>query len=578
MRRRRRSAGLVRAIEFLDHYDEVPPGDGCGSIVRIGAPGDVHYRALYKDFIARLASPPRQRLAVVPGRRSREGLGREPAGPRRPSCRITATTTTLTPPTTSSTPRRPTATERATACSTCSRRSTAPGARPSSCRCNTQIWFEEGYTPQDLYDYYAEVENQIVLSFFGRKSLGYQLLQDGFPRADAGPGGSFLGDHLYREVLVESSVLVNPPPAAPEVTVNAGYEVEDACALPSTDAVTGLPALYENRANGGVEYCSSDLAEYSYGLDYTFLAVEPLVPDPTYPGLSAYTAAATGTTLRGARYPGSTEQAESVLAEGASGRFGNPAIPGYVDAAAGKLFVPQHSGIQPLPQERIDPVYEALGSIKCAQQLVRTAPPAVLPAGIGALGPYIAAFPIAAGTTVSGLSTTDGCPNKWIVDEGILDVGSQTPPQITGFQTTNAVRTIDAMESALFNLVYNTNAVFIELYEDVIWRAALEKGTSGDAVVPLVLSNRAPGGLLPVYHRGRSGLRRALLLEDLPRVGGRASLQEGKNLGVREFERLCCAEQPVPDHTLVHVPQRDSQAQGLPLHQPRQVRLRHGGF
>jgi hypothetical protein len=40
----------------VDHYDEEPPGQGCGSPVRIGAPGDPHYRALYKDFMAKLAA------------------------------------------------------------------------------------------------------------------------------------------------------------------------------------------------------------------------------------------------------------------------------------------------------------------------------------------------------------------------------------------------------------------------------------------------------------------------------------------------------------------------------------------
>jgi hypothetical protein len=56
-----------------------------------------------------------------------------------------------------------------------------------------------------------------------------------------------------------------------------------------------------------------------------------------------------------------------------------------------------------------------------------------------------------------------------------------TPPQITGFQTSNKVRTLAHVESTLFNLVYNTNGVFIELYEDAIWRIGITRGTGPSA-------------------------------------------------------------------------------------------------
>jgi hypothetical protein len=479
-------AGLVNAIEFRDHYDEAPPGHGCGSLMRIGAPGDVHYRALYKGFIAGLAShlaaDSRWFQAVAHVKVSGANLRTSEAElPHHCDDQYLATGDHKADPKDASFKGEDRLLD------AFKKLDTISGVREThACQCNPQTWFNRGYTLAQLYDYYAEVENQILVSFFGRKSLGYQLLQAGFPRADARADGtgSFFGDHMYAEVF--------EPGDSDGVPVNICYDQGDLC----TEAWAYPGYVCEGVACANpdhLNYCSVDpLAVYGQSC---WLGTTPLLPLTGSPGLSAYTAAAKGTTFSGARYPGPTEQAEHVLAEGASGRFGDPAIPGYMDAAAGKLFVPQHSGIQPLPQERVELGYEALGSIECAQQRPRTTPPAVLPAGIGMLGPFIADFPIPAGTTVSGLSTTAGCPNQWIVDEGILDVGSQTPPQLTGFQTTNAVQTIDVMESALFNLVYNTNAVFLEGYEPLFWRAALEKGTSGDAVAPLALSPRAPGGL-----------------------------------------------------------------------------------
>jgi len=93
---------------------------------------------------------------------------------------------------------------------------------------------------------------------------------------------------------------------------------------------------------------------------------------------------------------------------------------------------------------------------------------------------------------VSTLTQVPGCPNRWAADEGIQRVVAGVPPQATGFQTTNAVRSLDQVESALFNLVYNTNAVFMELYEDVVWRASVTKGT-GASALPLSDTARVPG-------------------------------------------------------------------------------------
>lgn len=493
------SAGLVDAIDFVDHYDEVPPGDGCGSPVRIGAPGDPHYRELYTDFIARLAahvaSDSRWFQAVAHVKVSGANLRTSEAElPHHCDDDYTGTADHQIEP------------KSASYASVDGDRvldvfKTLDGAvrRTAECQCNTQLWFEDGYRPQQLYDYYADVENQIVESFFGRKSLGYQLLQDGFPRADAA-GGSFFGDHLYRELLEPSSELVNPDGS--EVIVNAGYEHEDACAVPSVDAA-GRPELFENRASGGTEYCSSDMATLPDGSeDHVFLGVTPLAPDPTFPALAAYPDAS------GDRFPASAEQAETILDEGGNGRFGDPTSPTSADRVAGKLFIPQHSGLQPLAQERVDLDYSPFASDACLQQSATIDSLAAgLPVDI--FGAYVADFPIPATAHASTLSQAKGCPNHWIVDQG-KDQDSVTftisippappvqftitfPPQLTGFQTSNKVRDAAHVESALFNLTYNTSAVFIELYEDAIWRIGITRGTGklaaplDDATAPLRL-------------------------------------------------------------------------------------------
>ena len=71
--------------------------------------------------------------------------------------------------------------------------------------------------------------------------------------------------------------------------VNSGYVSQDACAVPTVDAATGLPRLFENRASGGTEYCSHDAASWpDGGSDHIFLGVQPLMPDATFPTLAAY--------------------------------------------------------------------------------------------------------------------------------------------------------------------------------------------------------------------------------------------------------------------------------------------------
>jgi hypothetical protein len=479
------SAGRVEAIEFVDHYDEVPPWRTCGNRIRIGAPGDPDYRALFKDFMARLAvhvaSDSRWFQAVAHVKVSGANL-RTSEAELPHHCDDQYTNTADHHPD----PKASYANDAGDRLLDVFKTLEGEVRTTDECVCNTQIWYDHDYTPQQLYDYYAEVENQILVRFFGRKSLGYDLLHDGFPRADKRPGGSFLGDHLYYEDLQASSVY-------PGLRVNAGYESEDACTTPTVDAVTGLPRLFENRVNGATDYCSQDAASWpSGGADHLFLAVKPVLPDAGFSSLAAY--AEEDDT--GGRYPQGSAQSEAIMDQGGNGRFGNPASQTYADRVTGKLFVPQHNGLQVLAQERVDLEYsdqDSQGS--CRQQRGRVN---IAPAGQPA--EYVAGFPILGDDPVSTLATRKGCPNQWIVNQGSdqdvvrfavqlppplppTEVTIVYPPQLTGYQTSNKVRSLPHVESALFNLVYNTNAVFVELYEDAIWRIGVTRGTGASAAV-----------------------------------------------------------------------------------------------
>ncbi len=511
-------AGQVQDLTFLDHYEETPPGDGCGSPVRIGAPGDVHYRALYKEFISRLAAhvatDSRWWQAVAHVKVSGANLRTSEAElPHHCDDDYTNTGDHQVDP------KVPWLNPTGDRVLDVFKTLDGTLHKTVACVCNPKVWFDTGYVPQSLYDYYAEVEQQIVASFFGEKSLGYQLIQAGFPRANADGGtGSFDGDDLYQEALVDATApptsipfrcgngVINAGEACddgnldetdgcrsdctPTYLTNTGFDALDVCAIPSVDATTLLPEVFENRPVGAEEYCSSDTSS-NPAAAHVFLSLDPLARDLAYPDIAAYPDSTNSAT----RYPGSSAQAEEVLDEAGNGRFASGTTPpavGYADRVAGKLFVPQHSGIQPFPQERFVLGYAGTSTPSgCAQQLLKLPAPAALVATVGA---WVAGFPMAPTAISTGLNDPlrAGCPNEWIVDQGKdRDLQSAPPagaipilypPQLTGFQTTNKVRSIAHVESTLFNLVYNSNAVFIELYEDAIWQIGRTRGTGPGAV------------------------------------------------------------------------------------------------
>ncbi|MDQ1589866.1 MAG: hypothetical protein QOG71_493 [Pyrinomonadaceae bacterium] len=237
------------------------------------------------------------------------------------------------------------------------------------CVCNPKIWADAGYTPEGLYEYYRVVENTIYDSFYQRKSMGYQLIQSGFPRVVSRT--NFLGDSLKDQL---KKLLLKPR---------------------------------------GVT--SDDLDD--------------------------------------------TEQTEKILEEGRTGRFVDPFGLGK-DDVAGKLFVPQHSGLGRLPNDDIVP---DVATGKCSQ---------AVPVDTGTKR---AAFSIGIGTSAD--QKTAGCPNPWAVEEGTLH------SQITGFQTNNTegVGSEVDLASALWNLTLNSNGVFLEIYEERLWEIQHSLGTGQSA-------------------------------------------------------------------------------------------------
>jgi hypothetical protein len=59
-----------------------------------------------------------------------------------------------------------------------------------------------------------------------------------------------------------------------------------------------------------------------------------------------------------------------------------------------------------------------------------------------------------------------GCPNKWVLQEG-------REGQVTGFQTSNEEKVSNPADtdSTLQNALINSQAVFVELYEERFWEA-----------------------------------------------------------------------------------------------------------
>lgn len=73
---------------------------------------------------------------------------------------------------------------------------------------------------------------------------------------------------------------------------------------------------------------------------------------------------------------------------------------------------------------------------------------------------------------------TDGCPNWWAWDAGNRPLSPGASGQITGYQTSNPkqVTTGDQLQDIFENLYNNSDGVFLEIYEEVLWRASNTNG------------------------------------------------------------------------------------------------------
>lgn len=156
--------GPVTPIVLKDWLDGPEPPGTCGFEMTLGSPTDEHYRDLYVAMIRELArhvaSDSRwfQALAYVKA----SGANFITSEARLPKH--------------------------------CFDGDDANTKLDDNCVCNTQRWAEAGYTPEGLYRYYRVVENAIYEAFFRRKSINYQLIQDGFPRVTSAT--NFQGDSL----------------------------------------------------------------------------------------------------------------------------------------------------------------------------------------------------------------------------------------------------------------------------------------------------------------------------------------------------------------------------------------------
>ncbi len=510
-------AGQVVPRWFRDHYDEDLANGTCGALMKLGSPMDDEYRALYTGFLGDLAenvaSDTRWWNAIAHVKVSGANLQTSEAElPHHCDDLYRATGAHVPAPNGPSLAGGDGVLD--------SYKTDGATDRTEACVCNPEQWLAAAYTPEDLFEYYAQVEEAIADSFFGRKGLGYQLIQAGFPRTDAATG-RYWGDHLYREV------------ASPAVTdpawINAGAASGATCAVADA-AVVEHPVL--NR----VSYCSADLVD---------LALAVATPDPGNSNL------AIAEDTAGTAYPPATAQAVQILANARAGKFRRDVAAAPTSRQRGALFAPQHSGLQPLGHEQDDLGYADTGPLPpapctlqdgTAQQRARRAAPA------GAMGPWVADFPIPETTGTNGADHGGpGCPNPWIVDQGRaqavqstvsvpilewhelptlgpipcgpfdpaapidgwcspmplggywtleytpVDVTLRYPPNVIGYQTTNKVHRQDHVESALFNLAYDTNAVWIELYEDAVWRIAITRGT-GLTAAPISTRTAPVGG------------------------------------------------------------------------------------
>jgi hypothetical protein len=160
------------------------------------------------------------------------------------------------------------------------------------------------------------------------------------------------------------------------------------------------------------------------------------------------------------------QQTVDALDGGQAGNFrkvnadGSPNLAGGLDPDAPALFSPMHAALGPIPVVPLvvwqNGQLVPIGLNACYPKL-----PTALVDGKTEGVVVDPADPIAA-TNFNDYSSRGGCPNKWAAREGFEG-------QIIGYQTQNDLTGPDDLSSALWNATLNSNAVFVEVYEKVLW-------------------------------------------------------------------------------------------------------------
>ena len=141
--------------------------------------------------------------------------------------------------------------------------------------------------------------------------------------------------------------------------------------------------------------------------------------------------------------PGGSDTTAAIVADARAGVFAGG------DATAGRSIGLENAALDVAGFSK-----QPNQGIRCNQQV-----------GITLTGDFAgsAAFPIAAGTRID--ATGAGCPNQMATTEGV------SYDKVTGFQVVNTLVDSNDMDSALWNMTLNTNALFFEPYETDAWRA-----------------------------------------------------------------------------------------------------------
>ncbi len=173
------TTGGVTPVPTKDTHDGKPTAKSCGDLNNMGSPSDEEYRKQFNDLLtdvaAHINSNTAWRQAVTRVHITGMNNGSSEGGLPRSCNDIVPTDGVL------------------------------DTVGTDQCVCNTKLWAEAGYTPDELYEFYAGVEDTITQAF-GDVTMSYPLLQAGFPKVVSET--NFEGDTLKDQ---DGNYLVNPP-------------------------------------------------------------------------------------------------------------------------------------------------------------------------------------------------------------------------------------------------------------------------------------------------------------------------------------------------------------------------------